>query len=67
MCTAPAVGMETGDILDSQLSASSGDPSKARLNGVEAWCRQWPETANENVYIQVFNKFESLCQVKDQN
>lgn len=67
MCTAPAVGMETGDILDSQLSASSGDPSKARLNGVGAWCRQWPETANENVYIQVFNKFESVCQVKDQN
>ncbi|XP_058960954.2 EGF-like repeat and discoidin I-like domain-containing protein 3 [Pocillopora verrucosa] len=67
VCTAPAVGMETGDILDSQLSASSGDPSKARLNRVGAWCRQWPETANENVYIQVdFGRPYRICAVATQ-
>lgn len=51
MCPAPAVGMETGDILSSQLSASTGDPSRARLNGPTAWSATWP--GDTNGYIQV--------------
>ena len=60
-CTAPAVGIETGEILDSQLSASSGDPSNARLNGAKTWCKTWPGSESENVYVQVTNERIPSC------
>lgn len=60
-CTAPAVGIETGEILDSQLSASSGDPSNARLNGAKTWCRTWPGSESENVYVQVTKERIPFC------
>nr|XP_058961605.1 lactadherin-like [Pocillopora verrucosa] len=63
-CTAPAVGIETGEILDSQLSASSGDPSNARLNGAKTWCRTWPGSESENVYVQIdFGRSYRICAV----
>ena len=55
-CMSPAVGMKTGEILDSQITASSHydqytRPSLARIKGPSAgaWC---PKTAS-NEYIQV--------------
>ncbi|XP_022804957.1 lactadherin-like isoform X3 [Stylophora pistillata] len=67
VCTAQAVGMETGEILDSQLSASSGVPSKARLNGVTTWCKHWPGNANESVYYQIdFGRPYRICAVATQ-
>ena len=50
-CTTPAVGMETGKILDYQITASSeiSPASLGRLNGRFAWC---PLT-EVNEYIQV--------------
>lgn len=59
VCSAPAVGMETGDIRDSQLTASTGDPSGARLKGSHVWCTDWPgrfggiSPGDANGYIQV--------------
>ena len=41
-CFAPAIGMETGAILDSQMTASSENDfnkvSFARLNANRVWC-----------------------------
>lgn len=51
VCTAPAVGMETGDILDSQLSASTGDPTNARLNGPTAWGAAYPDDTNGHIQV----------------
>ena len=66
-CAAPAVGIETGDILDSQLTASSGETSQARLNGQFAWC---PLSEGVNEYIQVgifcnFNLSSTEVTLKD--
>ena len=49
-CTAPAIGIETGDILNSQMTASTGNASLARLNGRFAWC---PLIDGYGEYIQV--------------
>ena len=49
-CTAPAIGIETGGILNSQMTASTGNASLARLNGRFAWC---PLIDGYGEYIQV--------------
>ncbi|XP_078365706.1 EGF-like repeat and discoidin I-like domain-containing protein 3 isoform X2 [Oculina patagonica] len=64
VCTAPAVGMETGDILDSQLSASTGDPSSARLNGPTAWGTA-PDDTNKHIQID-FGRLYRICAVATQ-
>lgn len=51
MCTAPYVGMETDDILDSQLSASTGYPLKARLDGSTAWCSDQPDDVGGHIQV----------------
>ena len=37
-CAAPAIGIETGRILNSQMTATTGNASVARLHGRFAWC-----------------------------
>lgn len=49
-CTSPAVGIDRGNILDSQMQASTGNASLARLNGASAWC---PVREGLGEYIQV--------------
>ena len=49
-CTSPSVGIERGNILDSQMQASTGNASLVRLNGESAWC---PVREGLGEYIQV--------------
>ena len=56
-CTATAVGIEMGEILDSQFVASSGNASLARLNGRFAWC---PMIDGYGEYIQVGEVYDII-------
>lgn len=49
-CAAPAIGIETGSILNSQMTATTGNASLARLHGRFAWC---PLIDGYGEYIQV--------------
>lgn len=54
-CSAPAVGMETGEILDSQMTASTGVTSRARLNGHTAWCPVYPNDVTPHIQVTIQN------------
>lgn len=56
-CASPSIGIEKGKILGSQMTASSGDASLARLKGRFAWC---PSSDALNEYIQVNKKRQSI-------
>ncbi|KAL9976346.1 hypothetical protein ACROYT_G013638 [Oculina patagonica] len=60
-CTAPAVGMETGKISDSQITATAGDPLGARLNKPFVCC------VNVGGYIQIdLGRLYRICAVATQ-
>ena len=61
-----ALGMESGDILDSQLSASSknNQVNRARLNGDKAWR---PDKDDETRWIQVlFSQITNVIKIATQ-
>ncbi|KAL9976334.1 hypothetical protein ACROYT_G013624, partial [Oculina patagonica] len=60
-CTAPAVGVETGKISDSQITATAGDPLGARLNKPFVCC------VNVGGYIQIdLGRLYRVCAVATQ-
>ncbi|KAL9976335.1 hypothetical protein ACROYT_G013625 [Oculina patagonica] len=60
-CTSPAVGMETGKISDSQITATAGDPLGARLNKPFVCC------VNVGGYIQIdLGRLYRICAVATQ-
>ncbi|CAH3187471.1 unnamed protein product [Porites evermanni] len=63
-CTAPAIGIETGSILNAQMTSSTGNASLARLNGRFAWC---PLIDGYGEYIQIdLERLYRVCAVATQ-